>query len=83
MHLYRCSLPTPAENLAIEEAWLDMAEEGLLQTEILRFWQTPTPMVVIGRGSRLEPEGNLPAARSAGGSTTTARSRAGVAASRK
>lgn len=66
MHLSTHSLPTPAENLALEEAWLDMAEEGLLDTEILRVWQPTSSFVVIGRGSQIAREVNLPAAEAAG-----------------
>ncbi len=53
-------LPTPAENLALEEAWLDMAEEGLWPHETLRLWEPRETFVVIGRGSRIAEEVNLP-----------------------
>jgi lipoate-protein ligase A len=66
MHLITHSLPTPAENLALEEAWLDMAEEGVLDTEILRVWQPTSPFVVVGRGSQVAREVNLSAAEAAG-----------------
>ncbi len=59
-------LPTPAENLALEEAWLDMAEEGHWDTEILRLWQPESNFVVIGRGSRIAEEVNLAVADAAG-----------------
>ncbi len=52
-------LSTPAENLALEEAWLDLAEEGLWDAEILRLWQPSSTFVVIGRGSRIAEEVNL------------------------
>lgn len=52
-------LSTPAENLALEEAWLDMAEDGLWDVEILRLWQPESTFVVIGRGSRIAEEVNL------------------------
>lgn len=58
-------LSTPAENLALEEAWLDMAEAGQWDAEILRLWQPESPLVVIGRGSRVAEEVNLPAAQAA------------------
>lgn len=66
MHFFTTVLSSPAENLALEEAWLDMAEEGLLDTEILRLWQPTTTFVVIGRGSRASSEVNLPATVAAG-----------------
>ena len=61
MQLFTETLPTPMENLALEEAWLEMAEEGLIQSEILRVWQPTSTFVVIGRGSRAAREVNLPA----------------------
>jgi lipoate-protein ligase A len=66
MHFSNHSLPTPAENLALEEAWLDMAEEGQWSHEILRIWQPSSTFVVIGRGSRVAEEVNLPATEAAG-----------------
>lgn len=66
MHFFDRCLPTTAENLAVEEAWLDMAEEGLIQTEILRVWTTKTPFVVIGRGSQVSREVNLLATEARG-----------------
>lgn len=65
MHLFTQSLPTPAENLALEEAWLDMAEEGLWDSEILRVWQPTSSFVVVGRGSQVAREVNLQAAEAA------------------
>jgi lipoate-protein ligase A len=43
------TLPTPAENLALDEALLLRAEasEG---GEVLRLWESPTPAVVLGAG---------------------------------
>jgi len=61
MLLITDSLPTPAENLAWEEAWLDMAEAGQWHEEVLRLWQPTSPFVVIGRGSRIAQEVNLAA----------------------
>lgn len=65
MHLFTQSLQTPAENLALEDAWLDMAEEGLLDTEILRVWQPSTTFVVVGRGSQISREVDVAAAERA------------------
>lgn len=65
MHFSNQVLPTPAENLALEEAWLDMAEEGQWGHEILRLWQPASTFVVVGRGSRIAEEVNLPATTAA------------------
>ncbi len=50
------TLDTPEENLALDEALLDQAEQGALEDEILRVWEAPAPLVVLGRSSRLEQE---------------------------
>ena len=71
-------LATPAENLSLEEAWLDMAEEGLWSNEVLRLWQPRSHFVVIGRGSRIEQEVDL-AATSAAGVPVLRRSSGGAA----
>ena len=43
-----------------------MAEEGQWDAEILRLWQPESNFVVIGRGSRIAEEVNLPATQVAG-----------------
>lgn len=65
MHFSQQVLPSPEENLALEEAWLDMAEEGQWENEILRLWQPVSTFVVIGRGSRVAEEVNLAATAAA------------------
>ena len=50
------TLPTPAENLALDEALLEWAEENDPQIEFLRLWESPAPLVVVGRSSRLHLE---------------------------
>jgi lipoate-protein ligase A len=50
------TLPTPAENLALDEALLDWAEEEGSEGEFLRLWESPAPLVVVGRSSRVELE---------------------------
>ena len=52
------TLPTPAENLALDEALLDWAEEDTSDREFLRIWESPQPMVVVGRSSRIAQEVN-------------------------
>jgi lipoate-protein ligase A len=59
MQRLQLTLPTPAENVALDEALLDWAEEnagGATDTEVLRIWESPVPMVVAGRSSRIEQE---------------------------
>jgi lipoate---protein ligase len=50
------TLATPTENLALDEALLDWAEADEPDTEYLRIWESPHPIVVVGRSSRLEQE---------------------------
>ena len=51
------TLPTPAENLACDEALLDVCEER--GEETLRFWESPVPFVVVGYGNRVASEVNI------------------------
>jgi lipoate-protein ligase A len=55
MHYLDHTWPTPAENLAADEALLDAAETGEAG-EILRFWQAPSHFVVLGHSNCLEKE---------------------------
>ncbi len=66
MHLFDLTLPTPEENLAIDEALLDEAEEAAGPYECLRLWEAARPLVVVGRNSRLADEVNVDACRAAG-----------------
>jgi lipoate-protein ligase A len=50
------TLPTPAENLALDEALLEEAERGAQAMETLRLWEPTEPMVVVGRSSRIDVE---------------------------
>lgn len=50
------TLPTPAENLALDEALLDAAESGEIAGEVLRFWEPASHFVVLGRSSRATVE---------------------------
>jgi lipoate-protein ligase A len=50
------TLPTPAENLALDEALLDQAEHENSAAEFIRLWESPQPIVVLGRSSRWEHE---------------------------
>jgi lipoate---protein ligase len=59
------TLPTPQENLALEEALLDAAEEGEIGAT-LRFWQPSGYAVVVGYANRVAREVNLDYCREAG-----------------
>ena len=50
------TLPTPAENVALDEALLDWAEEENDEWECLRLWESPVPIVVVGRSTRVKLE---------------------------
>ncbi len=50
------TLPSPAENLALDEALLDEAEAADAPLETLRFWEAAKPAVVLGRSSRVAVE---------------------------
>jgi lipoate-protein ligase A len=56
MQRLELTLPTPAENVALDEALLDRAETGDDDHEVLRIWESPVPMVVAGRSSRVAAE---------------------------
>lgn len=67
MDLLHLTLPTPAENLALDEALADAlsdADPGARET--LRLWAPPEPVVVLGRSSRVDEEVDLPECRRAG-----------------
>jgi lipoate-protein ligase A len=49
MHFLDLTLPDLADNLALDEALLLEAEAGR-GGEVLRFWEWPTPAVVLGMG---------------------------------
>ncbi len=66
MLLVDLSLPTAAENLALDEALLDEAEASGRPCELLRLWEAPGPMVVVGRSSQVALEVNVEACRRRG-----------------
>jgi lipoate-protein ligase A len=78
MRLLDLTLPTAAENLALDEALLEQAEEHPGSAEILRLWECPQVAVVLGRANRATTEADLAACgaaqvpvlrRSSGGGT--------------
>ena len=60
------TLPTAAENLALDEALLEVAEAAGRPVETLRFWEAAAPTVVVGRSSRLDDEVFRDACRASG-----------------
>jgi lipoate-protein ligase A len=56
MLLLDLTLPTPEENLALDEALLEAAEAGELPHECLRLWEPRAPLVVVGRSSHVAHE---------------------------
>jgi len=58
------TLPTPAENLACDEALLDACDAG--GEEALRVWESPQTFVVLGYANRASREVNVPACRKRG-----------------
>jgi lipoate-protein ligase A len=69
MRYLELTLDDPASDLALDEALLEEAEQGLLSLrlgtpeseapELLRIWEPTQPCVVLGRSSRLQQEVNL------------------------
>jgi lipoate---protein ligase len=59
------TLPTLAENLALDEALLLEAEDGR-GGEVLRFWEWPSAAVVLGAGCRLADDVDEAACRADG-----------------
>ncbi len=66
MHLLELTLPTAAENVALDEALLEQAEADGGDQEVLRIWEAPEPMVVIGRSSRIADEVDVAKCKSLG-----------------
>ena len=58
MNLLDLTLPSPAKNLACDEALLDTAETGE-GGEVLRFWESPQPFVVVGYANKVAAEVNV------------------------
>lgn len=58
MKLLNDTLETPQANLAFETELLDTSAT---QVEFFRMWESPDPIVVLGRSSKIEVEVNEPA----------------------
>lgn len=63
--LHDLTLPTPAENLALDQALLEACEEGEAP-ESLRFWEPEDVFVVVGYANQADREVNLAACQAAG-----------------
>lgn len=61
MQFLELTLDCPAENIALDEALLAEAEEATTPVEYLRIWEPRCPIVVVGRGSRVDQEVDQPA----------------------
>jgi lipoate-protein ligase A len=65
MTLLDLTLPSPAENLALDEALLDAAEAGE-SGEVLRFWESPIHFVVVGYANKIATEVSVAACEAKG-----------------
>ena len=65
MTLLDLTLPTPAENLACDEALLDAAEAGH-GGEVLRFWESAEYFIVVGYANKVASEVNAAACEARG-----------------
>ena len=63
MQLLDLTLDTPAKNLALDEALLEAAEQSTEPTEVLRLWESPELMVVVGSSTHVADEVNVDACR--------------------
>lgn len=66
MYQLRLTLPTPLENVALDEALLEACEAGQFAGGVLRLWESPEYFVVLGRSSDPQIEVNLAACRREG-----------------
>ncbi|MGB9687983.1 lipoate--protein ligase family protein [Thermogutta sp.] len=65
MQYLELTLPTPEENLALDEALLRAADADRLD-DVLRVWESSRLAVVVGRASRLEEEVDVAQCQSLG-----------------
>jgi len=65
MKILDLTLPSPAENLACDEALLDTAEADE-SDEVLRFWESPEYFVVVGYANKVATEVNVSACEAHG-----------------
>jgi len=60
MKYFNCTFPSPAENLACDEALLDWCESDI-GAECMRFWESSEPFVVVGYANKVVTEVNVAA----------------------
>jgi lipoate---protein ligase len=65
MQLLDQTFPSPEENLACDEALLEMCESGY-DHEILRFWEPPSYFIVLGYSNSVQAEVDIEACQTAG-----------------
>jgi len=65
MRYCELNLPSPAENLAADEALLDLSEAGQAG-DLLRFWQSAQHFIVLGYANKVATETNPAACRQLG-----------------
>jgi lipoate-protein ligase A len=65
MKHFDLTLPSPAENLACDEALLNWCEDGGGE-EIIRFWELAETFVVVGYANRVATEVNVAACKARG-----------------
>lgn len=56
MHFLDLTYPENTANLALDEALLQDAEEERRGVEILRVWRAESPLIVVGRSSKVQEE---------------------------
>lgn len=66
MHFLDLTLASGAENLALDEALLETAEASSQPVEVLRLWESPEMMLVLGRASRWSGEARVDECRRLG-----------------
>lgn len=66
MLLLDLTLPTPAENLALDEALLEDAEADRGPSSVLRLWESPQMAVILGRSCRYAIETRVDQCRELG-----------------
>jgi len=65
MNLFDLTFPSPAENLAVDEALLDWCEAGAGE-DVLRFWESREYFVVVGYANKIHTEVNIVACEANG-----------------
>lgn len=59
MRLLDLTMPSPDEDLALDEVLLEVAEDSSTAVETLRLWEARQPFIVMGRSGRVNDEVDL------------------------